>query len=496
MYKGTLVAIIYVLLLAGCRQQQKVKITARKDIYKELIDAVNTGDSNKIKSQIIKCWSNNLIGKNDQWLHTDLNYWLAVHREFGPLSFVNYGFDTYNENEIAWYKGDITKDWIGFEFDFNEKNKITRTNVLRSCSPTNSKSLLDIDSLKIQSKQLTAYFEKLIDHDLFSGMALVAKGDSILFEYYGGYENKKQGKPITPNSSMVIASTTKMFTAVAIAQLLEDDKINIETPIAKYLPQTPEQISKKVTVANLLSHSSGIELDDLDGFMKEIARDTSVNDFYQTNLKYLSKISNFESFEPNGEFDYSNENFDFLGKLIEVASGKSYFQYLEDHIFSPLAMDKTGPIDLSQNQSNLAVPYQINRSGNGEFDNKLRDSMPYSPLRMSRPAGSFKSNVQDLYKFMYGLNHDKLIADSIKQEFTSKKIPNLTIPIYKSWYGYGFYVNERNGNLNYGHAGGIPGVSSRCEYYPKQDIYIITISNYNGSANMVANHLSTLVDFF
>ncbi|PIB31332.1 hypothetical protein BFP77_01830 [Maribacter sp. 4U21] len=295
---------------------------------------------------------------------------------------------------------------------------------------------------------------------------------------------------------MVIASTTKMFTAIAIAQLVEQEKLDLHTPISNYLPNTPEQIGSSVTIENLLTHTSGIELDDIEGFMEEIEKDTSVSEFYRTNLKYLPKLPNFEEFRTNEEFNYSNENFDFLGKLIEVASGKNYYEYLQDHIFSPLGMKKTSPIDLKQNQSDLAIPYQINRQREGKLDEGFRDAMPYSNLVMSRPAGSFKSTAKDMYKFMYGVNKEKLTTNLIKRKFTSKKVPNLDIPIYKSWYGYGFYINERNGNLNFGHAGGIPGVSSRCEYYPEQDIYIIVISNYNGSANMVANHLSNLVEFF
>ncbi|PIB31333.1 hypothetical protein BFP77_01835 [Maribacter sp. 4U21] len=169
------------IFLSSCNLSlnKEAKIIEREAIYREFINALNTSDSNIIKSKIIKHWSDTLIGKENRWLRTDMNYWLATNKEFGDLTFINYAIDSYNGNPVSWFQGDFTKDWIGLEFDFNNENKITGTNVLRSCLPTNSAALLNSDSLRVQSKNLHFYFSKLIEQDLFSGMVLLPK--EILF---------------------------------------------------------------------------------------------------------------------------------------------------------------------------------------------------------------------------------------------------------------------------------------------------------------------------
>ena len=448
-------------------------------VYQEFVDALNTGDSIKIKEQIVKHWSDTLIGENNRWLTTDLNYWLAANKEFGGLKFVSLGKDTFNNNQVAWLKGITTKDWVGLEFDFDTNNRVLHTNVLRSCTPSNYDETNLEFAENSYSELLKNYFEESERQDLFSGMVLVAKGDSIIYEGFHGYANKEHTIRISPKNKMVIASTTKMFTAVAIAQLVESNLLDLHQPISNYLDDFPTRIGSKVTTAHLLTHTSGIELDEIDGFMNEIRKARSVVEFYNINLKYLPALENYNNFNTLNNHDYSNENFDILGRLIEVVSNEDFYSYLEKKIFKPLNMNSTGPIDMSTDLSFVTKNYQINRTKTGKLDEGFRDEVPASDLSISRPAGSFYSTPQDLYKFMKALNSNTILNTETTKEFVSRRVENLTIPIYKSWYGYGFYINERFGKENYGHAGGIPGVSSRCEYYPENDIYVIVISNYN-----------------
>ncbi|MFD2588683.1 serine hydrolase domain-containing protein [Croceitalea marina] len=486
---------LIVLIILGCNYLSKTEqenIT-KEDIYKSFVQSVNTKDSVQIKRQILAHWSDTLIGKNDRWLETDINYWLAANKEFGPLEFVSFGKDTFNQNEVAWFKGKISRDWIGLEFDFSKQNKITGTNVLRSCIPSKTKFNETKPTNQKYSQLLKEYFIEMEKSDLFSGMVLVAKGDTILYEGYHGFADKEKKEPIDSNNRMVIASTTKMFTAIAIARLVAQKKMNLQTTVSSYLKDFPKEIGNKITLANLLTHTSGIELDDMDGFTQEIKKARNVNEFYEINLKYLPKLSNFQSFSPLTQMNYSNENFDILGRLIEQVSGQDFYEYLEQHLFKPMSMDNTKPLDMNTNNLKLVKNYQLNRSKQGSLDNGFRDQVPHSNLSFSRPAGSFYSTTRDLYAFMRGLNNGTLINHDIKKEFVSKQVENLNIDIYKSWYGYGFYVNQRNGLLNYGHAGGMPGASSRCEYYPNSNIYIIVISNYNGAANLAANYISSLI---
>ncbi|MEO0723922.1 MAG: serine hydrolase domain-containing protein [Bacteroidota bacterium] len=355
---------------------------------------------------------------------------------------------------------------MGLEFDFTADHKIDGTNVLRSCMLS-----AEITSANpSQELNYTRYFTELEEADLFSGMVLIAKGDSVIYEGAHGFFDKKEQVSLQLDHQLVITSTTKLFTAVAIAQLVEMGKIELDEPVSTYLTDFPKQVGGKVTAAHLLTHTSGLELDELDGFMEDIEQARLVDDFYQLNLRYLPQLETFDNFAPLDEHDYSNENFDIMGKLIEVLTGQDFYAYLDAQIFKPLDMTQTGPIDMEQDRPNIAHNYQLDRSLGGDTDSGYRNEVPNSNLNLSRPAGSFHSNPRDLYLFMKALFSGELIKDKTLQTFATKHVENLVIPIYQSWYGYGFYINERNGIVNIGHAEGAPGISSRCEYYSEQDV--------------------------
>jgi len=496
-YSYLLFAVLIFSFLYSCSSNEtkestnnaKVSNDEKAQVYIELIQAVNSKDTIALKRAILKHWSDTLIGKNNRWLATDMNYWLAFNKEFGPVEFVSYGSDEYNENKVAWFQGIVSKDWIGLEFDFSTNNKVDGTNVLRSCSP--SQKVQPKNTFDSYAQAFEEYLENMESENLFSGVVLVAKGDEILHKRSYGFADRKVDKKCSVDQKMVIASTTKMFTSVAIAQLIEQGKLDLNTPISTYLDDFPNQIGDNVTLTHLLTHTSGIELDDIEGFMPAIRKARSIDEFYELNLEYLPKMESYEDFKTISTLDYSNENFDILGKIIEVSSGQDFYYYLAKNILEPLKMANTGPIDMINDSVDIALNYQINREGTGELDNGFRDEVPHSDLSFSRPAGSFYSTVDDLYSFMFALNNNQIVNDTLKTEFTTKRVANLNIPIYRSWYGYGFYVNERGGLVNYGHAGGLPGTSSRCEYYPESDIYVIVISNYNGAANLVANYIGS-----
>ena len=496
------ISVLLILLFAQCseptiEQELPLEVSDNIDssevIYLRFIEAINSGDSAIVKEAILTHWSDTLLGENNRWLRTDMNYWLAAHREFGPLEYVSHGTDLYQDHDVVWCKGTISKDWVGLQFDLTEDQKIDGTNVLRSCSPSDAKGHEGAMTSSEVSADLKQYFEAMQEANLFSGKVLVARGDEILLEGAYGYSDLAQKTSLSSENKLVIASTTKMFTAVAIAQLVEQGKLDLQSPISAYLPDFPKQVGDKITIAHLLNHTSGLELDDIDGFMPAIRKARSVEEFYQLNLEYLPKLETYEQFETTEAHDYSNENFDVLGKLVEAASGENFYEYLDQHIFAPAGMTQTGPIDMQNLSGDIARNYQINRDGNGTLSEGFRDEVVHSDLSFSRPAGSFYSTPSDLYAFLKALNTGVLISDATRSEFTSRKVENLNLPIYQSWYGYGFYENERYGNLNFGHAGGIPGGSSRCEYYPAQDVYVIVSSNYNGAANLAANYISSLL---
>lgn len=465
----------------------ELKTTNKVEFYKDFIGILNSKNLKRIDKFIANHYSNKEYDLNKKSRRQIAHYWISTIKEYGKLNFYPYSLDSYRGNSIAWAKGIYSKDWLGFNFKFNKKGKISNTNILRSCIPSS------INKKKNKNTSLSAihqYMETLEKNNIFSGSVLIAKGDSILHKGYYGFSDIKSKQRLSSENKLAIASTTKLFTTIAIAKLVEENKLELNKPIARYLKDFPETIGNMVTVKHLLNHTSGIELDDFSGFLDEIRKTNSINEFYKINLKYLKKLENYENYETLKRFNYSNENFDILGKLIEVASGVTYKSYITNLLIHPLELNSTGFFRDKIKVDNLVSNYQINRLKEGSYDDGYREMVPKSEWAVSRPGGSLYSSVNDLYKLLKAINKNKIITEITKDKFLSDQQTILNLPFYESKYGLGIYLNKRYGHKNIGHAGGIPGSNTRCEYYPELDIYVIVISNYNGAANIVANYIS------
>jgi len=464
----------------------------RVSIYKEFMKRVNSGKKNEIQKAIKTYYEQNLFS-NVSELHDLTNYWLNRHTEFGVLTFDSFGNDMFNDNPVCWFYGRTSMDWVGLDFDFDDNLKIIKTNILRSCIPSYANKRPDVVADSKLKNKLKAYFETLEKENLFSGSVLVAKGDHVLFKGFYGFSDKKKNLKNSEETDFVIASTTKLFTSITTAKLIDEGKMNSTDFISKYLPDFPKHIGNQVTISDLLTHSSGIELDHIDDFNHDIRQGKHIDMLYNTIVTYLRKSPNFDTFDKPSEFDYSNENFDLLAKIIQNVSGVDFYEYLDKTLFKPLGMNSTAPILKNNIPLSLAKTYQISPDNNGDVDGGKRQSVDQVDFYKSRPGGSFKSNVGDMYSLLKSLNDHTLVSEDTAHLFTTRKISGLNLPFYIQNYGYGFFVNERYGMRNYGHAGGKPGVSSRCEYYPGNDIYVIVQSNYNGAANIAANHISELI---
>ena len=162
--------------------------------------------------------------------------------------------------------------------------------------------------------------------------------------------------PVTTETVFEIGSVSKQITAAAVMLLVEDGKINLDEKISKYLPNTPEAW-KDVSVRNLLTHTSGVKsYTSLGGF--ELSKRYKVSDF----IKELSPQP--LDFAPGSAYKYSNSGYSLLGYIIESASGKSYWEFLQTRIFNPLKMNSTANRDPQFIIKNRAVGYEWE---NGRF---------------------------------------------------------------------------------------------------------------------------------
>jgi CubicO group peptidase (beta-lactamase class C family) len=188
----------------------------------------------------------------------------------------------------------------------------------------------------VDQAALDAYIETQMRELKIPGLALaIVRGGQI--EYMRGYGVADDaGRPVTPQTPFLVASLSKSFTALAVMQLVEAGKIDLEAPVQAYLPwfQTADkEASARITVRHLLHHTSGFS--GLEGAIRNLDRNPA-EDALETSVRALSNTRLIAA--PGEQYDYANTNYDILGLLIQTVTGKPYETYIEDDIFAPLQM--------------------------------------------------------------------------------------------------------------------------------------------------------------
>lgn len=457
-------------------------------VFKDFLVAYNTGKAEKFSAFCQKYYPR--PARATRRMH-------QIFSQYGKLS--PYKITVQRKDRLGvWFLGTDTKNWVELTFVTNKEGKIRGAGVMRGMRPKGLLPPYKALATNNMSTYLDSYFKKLNKIDHFSGAVLVAKGNKVLFEGAYGYRNKKKGLKNNPNTAFCIASTSKTFTAIAIAQLAEKGKLKYTDYISKFIPEYPKDIANQVTVHHLLTHTSGIELDDYQPFNQAIQKAKSVEDLLKAQLKYIDHMNENrrKNFKVLNKHDYSNENFSLLGVIIERLSGMSFAQYIEKNIFQPVGMSNsyTDYNKLAQAQ-NKAIGYTFYDSDRNFVPGKRQENTEFTDV-IASPAGGIYSSVRDLYKYFRAINQNKVIRKSTKENLfkghtTSFNFKEMGI---SETYGYGFETRQMGKMQHIGHTGRNFGVGSRFEYYPEQDIYVIVLSNYGFPVHNPASHIQDLIE--
>lgn len=460
-------------------------------VFKEFLAAYNTGSKTGLKGFVGRYYKPARVDNKTR-------YWLKVYSEYGAI--VPYRITEKKENRMSvWFWGKATKNWVELTFVMNKKgDKLKGTGVMRGMRPKGALPPYKAMPAHQMTTYLGTYLKKLSAVGHFSGTVLVAKGSKILFEGAYGMRNKKAGLKNNLNTSFCMASVTKTFTAVAIAQLADKGKLKFNDYISKYIPEYPKDIAGQVTIHHLLTHTSGIELDDYEPFNQDILKARSVNDLVQAQIKHIDHMNEGrrKNFKVLGKHDYSNENYSLLGAIIERVSGMSYSQYITKRIFKPAGM-KNSFVDYGKlaQHDNKAMGYTYLDDNYDFRPGKRRENTSMMPS-MAVPAGGMYSSVRDLYAYYRAINTHKIVSKSTQQTLHKKHVKLFSDKILDAdvYYGYGFKASRHGKAQLTGHAGRMAGVGARLDYYPTHDYYVIVLSNYGFPAQTVACHIRDLIE--
>ena len=294
-------------------------------------------------------------------------------------------------------------------------------------------------------KKIDSLVKQYYDYGQFNGSILVADKGKVIYEKGFGMANMEWGIPNAPDTKFRIGSITKQFTATLILQLVDEGKIKLDGKLSDYLPDYRKDTGGKITIHQLLNHTSGIPsyTSNPEFFPKHSRNAYSVPEFVKTFA------SGDLEFEPGSKFAYNNSGYTLLGAIIEKIYGKPYEAVLAERILKPLGMTNTGYDHHSTVLEKRASGYSKTPTGfvNAAY---LDMSLPYA-------AGSIYSTVGDLYKWEQALHEGAIMsAESRRLMFT----PGLAD------YGYGVGIFERPlGTTDQkikmiSHSGGINGFNS------------------------------------
>ena len=291
------------------------------------------------------------------------------------------------------------------------------------------------------------------------GVFMVAKNGKAIYQKAFGKANLELDVDLTPENVFQIGSMTKQFTAIAVLMLEEQGKLYVQNPITKYIPDYPS--GDKITVHHLLTHTSGI---------KDFTKMKSLKDIAQKEMTPKMLVDFFKNepvdFAPGEKFEYNNSGYVLLGYLIELVSGGSYEDFINENIFKKLGMNQSLYATDRQIISKRAFGYHKKEYG---YVNKsvINFSVPFS-------SGSLMSTANDMLKWQNALNQNSLLKpENVQKAFSKYKLNSGE----SFTYGYGWHIKELSGMPIREHGGSIFGFKSMGVYIPSEDIYVLGLSN-------------------
>ncbi len=314
------------------------------------------------------------------------------------------------------------------------------------------------------------------------GLAIaIVKDDRIVLAK--GYGVRKLGDPTPVNERTLFAigSSSKAFTAAAIAMLVDEGKVKWDDPVTKYLPGFElydPYVTREITVRDLLSHRSGLERGDLLWYGSEYDRDEILR-----RTRYLKPTWSLRS-----TFGYQNLMFLAAGQLIAKVSGKSWDEFIRQRIFGPLSMtaSNTSVRDF-KNGDNVSSPH-------GKIEDKI-EAIAWRNIDNIAPAGSINSSVVDMSQWVRlqleqgEYQKQRLLSSGTAKEMQTSQTVIRSEPPFSLFYpeahflnyGLGWFLHDYKGRKVVEHGGAIDGMRAQVAMLPEEKLGLVILTNMDGT---------------
>jgi D-alanyl-D-alanine carboxypeptidase len=330
------------------------------------------------------------------------------------------------------------------------------------------------EAVAIRSLYAEAVYREMTEK--FSGAALVKRGEKVLLRKAYGLADREFRIPNTLETRFRTASVTKMFTAVAVLKLAQDRKLKLDDPLGKLLPAVAKQPIARATIHQLLTHTSGAG--DVFG-----PRYTKHQRALRTHTDYVKMFGGDAlRSEPGARYEYSNLGFILLGAMIERVSGKSYYDYVQEVVFDPAGMMRTGTLPEDVEVEGRAVGYD-RPPGTRERISAL----PFLDYRALAACGAY-TTVDDMARFVDALRAHRLLND----RYTALLLAPKQKIREGRHYAYGFTIDHPPGQgIWIGHNGNDHGMNAEVWFSPETGYVVVVLSNFDSPAATQLAHFAT-----
>ena len=296
-----------------------------------------------------------------------------------------------------------------------------------------------------------AKLDQALEKEKFKGVAQITKGDTVIYQYVNGDDDN--GKPLTADSSLPLASVSKQFCAAAVMKLCDENKLSVDDTLDKFYPDY--EYGKTLTIKHLLTMGSGIP--NYNVFLEP----SMLGGDEEENIKIIREAMFAEKldFEPGDDYEYSNSNYFLLADIVSQVSGAAYHDFLRKNFFEPLEMTHTGFVqDILEDQDWA--------SALSKTELMLETTNP----GVANGAGDIVSNAADMDKWMRGLSGGKIISSDAWKEMTGNPNPNSS-----NGYSYGLWQMSFDGM---GHVGQIEPHFGAVDYInTDREVYLFGAAN-------------------
>ena len=327
-----------------------------------------------------------------------------------------------------------------------------------------------------QSDPVDEYVKAEMPRQHIPGLALLVMRDGKIIRAQGfGVSNLEHNVPVKPETVFQSGSMGKQFTAAAVMMLVEEGKIRLDDPIAKYLNDAPATWNS-VSVRQLLSHTAGFtDYPESFNFRADYTEDQLLKIIYGIPL----------AFPPGTKWAYSNLGYATLGILIHRVTGEFYGDFLQQRVFHPLGMQTTRIISETDIIPNRASGYRLVKG-------ELKNQEWVSPTVNTTADGSLYFSILDLAKWDAALYSEKLLkGSSLEQMWTPTKLKNGSPN--PDHYGFGWYITTERGHRMIGHSGAWQGFKSHISRYVDDKLTIVVLANLaSADPGKISDHVAEL----